>query len=218
MAFDLKRAEAHVQKQLASGALTAADIAVLAYHYQAGSVGLVADGMPGPKTLEVIRIEIAGLSKPALTPAPGFAIVPESVLRARSVLNQGKYELGGGNDDPEAATPFDKNGECDCSTFVAWCTKRRKKVDGVYFYTDQIEADAKRQVKGDLGYQVPWDQRALGDILVYGAGPATGHMGLVSGPGKVIHCRSGKPPAVVETGDQFFKDKGAVVFRFRDAA
>lgn len=217
MTFDLKKAEAYVLKQLTSGSLTPADIAVLAYHYQAGTVGLVADGMPGPKTLEVIRIEIAGLHKPALTPAPGFAIVPPSVLRARSVLNQGKYELGGGNDDPDAPTPFDKDGECDCSTFVAWCTKHRKKVDGVYFYTDQIEADAKGQVKGDLGYRVPWEDRAPGDILVYGAGPATGHMGLVSGPGKVIHCRSGKPPAVVETSDQFFKDKGAVVFRFREA-
>lgn len=216
MSFDLKRAEAYIAKQLAANALTPADIAVLAYHYQAGTVGLVADGLPGPKTLEVIRIEIVGLDKPVVTPAPGFAIVPESVLRARSVLNQGKYELGGGNDDPNAPTPFDKNGECDCSTFVAWCTKRRKKVDGVYFYTDQIEKDAKGQVKGDLGFAVAWQDRAPGDILVYGAGPATGHMGLVSGVGKVIHCRSGKPPAVVETGDQFFKDKGAVVFRFRD--
>lgn len=212
MSFDLKKAEAYVLKQLTSGSLTPADIAVLVYHYQAdASVGLTADGMPGPKTIDVIRTEIAILTKPAV----GFP--PSSVLRARSMVGQGRYELGGGNDDPDAPTPFDKNGECDCSTFVAWCTKHRKKVEGVYFYTDQIEADAKRQVKGDLGYEVPWEDRQPGDILVYGAGPATGHMGLVSGPGKVIHCRSGKPPAVVETGDQFFKDKGAVVFRFRDA-
>lgn len=217
MAFDLKRAEAYARKQLESGALTPADVAVLAYHYQAGTVGLIADGLPGPKTIAVIRAETETLGKPVITPAPGFAIIPESVLRARSVLNQGKYELGGGNDDPDAPTPFDKNGECDCSTFIAWCTKHRKKVDGVYFYTDQIEKDAKKQVKGDLGYEVPWEDRRPGDILVYGAGPATGHMGISSGPGKVIHCRSGKPPAVVETGDQFFKDKGAVVFRFHDA-
>lgn len=218
MAFDLAKAKAFVEKQLAAKTLTAADIAVLVYHYQAATVGLAADGLPGPKTLEVVRIEIAGLGRPVITPAPGFMIVPESVLRARAVLNQGRYKLGGGNDDPTAPTPFDENGECDCSTLIAWCTKHRKKVDGVYFYTDQIEADAKRQVKGDLGYAVPWDGRQLGDILVYGAGPATGHMGIVSGVGKVIHCRSGRPPAVVETGDQFFRDKGAVVFRFRAVA
>lgn len=218
MAFDLKRAEAFVLKQLTSGSLTPADIAVLAYHYQAGTVGLTADGLPGPKTIAIIRAEIDGLGKPVITPPPGIVIVPPSVLRARSMLNRGRYRLGGGDDDPNAPDPFDENDECDCSTFVAWCTKHRKKVEGVYFYTDQIEADAKGQVKGDLGYAVPWEARMPGDVLVYGAGPATGHMGLVSGPSKVIHCRSGKPPAVVETGDQFFRDKGAVVFRFRETA
>ena len=168
--------------------------------------------------------------------------LPESVRRARSMVGQGRYCLGAGGRDPAAARPF---GPCakpdvhthehagpvfaDCSGFVAWCVQHRRVVDvdpgpkrdDVWFYTDTLEADAgPRPIKGDLGDGVPWAQAEPGDLIVYGAGPKIGHVGIVSasdhtGPTKVIHCQASKTPAVVETSAALFKAKGAVILRLR---
>jgi cell wall-associated NlpC family hydrolase len=154
------------------------------------------------------------------------AELPESVIRARSMVGRGMYKLGAGGRNPAAETPFDSDGRCDCSGFLAWCVQRPRVVDvdpgpgrdEVWFYTDQLEADARGKVKGDLGDGVPWEQAQPGDLVVYGAGPRVGHCGLVvevgpSGPSRVVHCRSGRPPAVVETGADGFRKRGAVILR-----
>lgn len=140
---------------------------------------------------------------------------PEALVRARTMLNRGVYGLGSGAKDVDAPTPFDDDGRCDCSGFLAWCFRipRKRDVDPgpkkdeVWFYTDNLARDSKGQVKGDLGEGVPWDQVQPGDILVYGAGPKTGHCGIVSKKGYVIHCHSGKPPAVTEGRWDFFVKK-----------
>lgn len=169
------------------------------------------------------------------------AELPESVVRARSMVGKGYYCLGAGGRDRHAATPL---GACakpkehthgkyghifsDCSGFVAWCVERPRVVDldpgpgkdEVWFYTDALEADARGKVKGDLGDGVPWHKAQPGDLIVYGAGPAVGHIGIVSevddaGPVKVIHCHGGKAPAITETSPDVFERHGAVILRLR---
>jgi len=163
------------------------------------------------------------------------AELPESVMRARSMVGAGFYCLGAGGRDPSAPRPFGacnhpsththgRYGKalfCDCSGFVAWCCGLpRKSAEGVWLYTDQLEADARGQVKGDLGDGVPWHLAQPGDLIVYGAGKAIGHVGIVSevddaGPVKVIHCQASRAPAVVETSPAVFERHKAVILRLR---
>ena len=157
----------------------------------------------------------------------------EWVRRARSMVGHGRYCLGAGGRDVAGRTPFGPCAKpdvhthehagavfCDCSGFCAWVVGVPRKHDGVWFYTDQLEADARGQVKGDLGDGVPWAQAQPGDLVVYGAGPKIGHVGIVSevdatGPAKVIHCQASTTPAVVETSPTVFRRRGAVILRLR---
>lgn len=222
--MNLDKAAAYIKSQVASGALDFHDLARLVERAQL-AMGLEPDGMPGPIT--VARLD-GFFIEADLTPPPqemphvmrGAEKAARALERARSIVGQGRYHLGSGGKDPTAPTPFDSDGTCDCSGFVAWCFGLPRKHDGVWFYTDHLEADAHGQVKGDLGDGVHWTAAQPGDVVVYGAGPKTGHTGIVSaiggdGPVAVIHCRSGSPPAVVETGASFFKARGASILRLR---
>ena len=131
------------------------------------------------------------------------------------LVGRGSYRLGAGGKHPDAPDPFEE-GKCDCSGFLAWCfALPRKSDEGVWFYTDQLEADARGEVRGDLGDGVAWDDRQPGDLIVYGAGPRVGHCGILSGVDTVIHCQASTHPAVTETGLMLFERKGAVVLRMR---
>jgi hypothetical protein len=175
----------------------------------------------------------AGEDLTELDPAEEMEL-PESVRRARAWVGKGRYCLGAGGRDPKAADPWGPCVHpkehshaaagrvfCDCSGFQAWIFGLpRKSRDGVWFYTDALAADAAGQVKGDLGDGIPWAQAQPGDLVVYGAGPRVGHVGLVSacdatGPSRVIHCQSRGRVAVVETGPQVFVRNRAVVLRLR---
>ncbi len=225
MSMNPDKAASFIRRQMASGALTVYDLARIVERAQL-AMGLEPDGMPGVVTLA--RLD-GHMVESEFTPVEGVPIVPvngairraRALERARSMVGRGRYHLGAGGKDPKAPDPFDSDGTSDCSGFVAWCLELpRKSDDGVWFYTDALEADARGQVKGDLGDGVAWDAAQPGDLVVYGAGPKTGHVGIVSqvgaaGPVSAIHCRSGAAPAVVETGAAFFKARGAVVLRLR---
>lgn len=185
-------------------------------------------------------------------PAPALELA--SVRRARSQRGRGNYGLGSGGRDPRAADPFGayqtRAGEdparahrrvllgrvwCDCSGFVAWCLGIARKLSGgVWFYTDRIVADAKRQLAfHDLGYRVPVDQARPGDVVAYGSidrdgdgkRDKIGHTGLIVAVAakvrtlrdvRVIHCASGASAeggAVRESSGAPWDRPDAVVFR-----
>lgn len=80
--FDFERARRYIERQLAAGALTADDVALLAARYQAAQ-GLVVDGMPGPATLA--RLRAASAAPPPRAAAPttpleraGVAVIEEA--------------------------------------------------------------------------------------------------------------------------------------------
>lgn len=221
MTWDLAAAKRYIAKRLAAGELTTRDIAQLVAHYQAGH-GLKVDGMPGPATMD----RLTGFLDSDLTPVEGVPVgmsrAARRLERARSVVGQGRYHLGSGGKNPQAPHPFDSDGTCDCSGLVCWVLElpRKDPATGVWRNTDQLEADARGQVRGDIGDGVPWEDAQPGDVIVYGAGPKIGHTGIVSaanadGPTAVIHCRSGAAPACVETGPSLFKARGAVILRPR---
>ena len=151
----------------------------------------------------------------------------EWVRRARSMVGRGFYCLGAGGRDPKAPTPFgtcnhpdehthDRYGKaifCDCSGFLCWVIRRLRhdKASDRWLNTDEMERLAKPQ-------RIPWHMAVPGDIVVYGAGKAIGHCGLVvevddSGPIRVVHCQASKAPAVTETSAELFFRKGAVIWR-----
>ena len=174
--------------------------------------------------------------------------VPVWVLRARQWVGQGHYCLGSGGKDPRALSPWTKCAKpkihshaalgarfSDCSGFVDFCLgwDRNDPVYG-WRYCDSLFADAKKQVPGDLGYEVPIISVRVGDIVVYrskdidgdGDRDIIGHIGIVDfvptdGPVtwrtiRVIHCSS-RPvgdPAVKRTDGRLWEKTG-VVFRVR---
>lgn len=149
-----------------------------------------------------------------------------TVERATRVVGTGKYSLGAGPSNPNALTPFNRAGACDCSAFVCWALGVPKHVvldegdgSGVdWWNTDGLLAEARagryfRFV--EEGHYLP------GDVVVYpsvdldrdGARDRIGHTGVIVSGGpliavcEVVHCRpprNGKGPAVVRTtGDPF---------------
>lgn len=161
----------------------------------------------------------------------------EWVRRARSMVGHGRYCLGAGpGAKGNPRTPFGPCAKpdvhthehagpvfCDCSGFTSWVTgiPRKDAETGIWRNTDQLEADAKGKVRGDIGYEVAWKDAEPGDLIVYGAGRKIGHVGMVSacdatGPTLVVHCQASKTPAVIETVEPgLFKRKGAVILRVR---
>lgn len=192
------------------------------------------DALMGETERDIDRIELDEL--------------PESVKRARTFLGQGLYCLGAGCKNPKAADPWTvcakpndpKHAKhvgagrvfSDCSGFVDFCMgwDRNDPVYG-WRYCDSIFADAKKQVRGDLGYEVPIEQVEPGDLIVYrsqdtdgdGDRDLIGHICIVStvpATGRtwktirVIHCASKGPVAVRESDAQIWARRG-VVFRVR---
>lgn len=152
--------------------------------------------------------------------------VPPALARARAFVGKGRYCLGAGNRRPDADAPWTtcaKPGQhahhdlgtsfCDCSGFVTFCHRipRHSNATGEWAYTDTMEEWGKKQ-------GIAWKDAQLGDIVVYGAGKAIGHCGIVSqvddaGPTHVIHCQASKRPAVIETTADLFEHKHAVIWR-----
>ena len=145
------------------------------------------------------------------------------LLRARSALGKKtRYDLGGGMPD-RAAAAWPDGAATDCSGFVAWCLRFRRKVDhplykkinGGWFETTAVHADGL----ATTGFFTKLLKPTPGAIVVYpdyvdAAGRhREGHIGIVTqvkpnGIGvaavqSVIHCSAGawktKKDAVQET-------------------
>lgn len=134
----------------------------------------------------------------------------EAIARARSVVGKGcQYGLGHGGFDPKRSAPWDDEGLCDCSGFVAWCLGVSrwlkddpfyKKLNGGWLETSAIYRDSETPY-GHFALVQPEHAR-IGDLLVYGDRKDSGgkmrqgHVGICSdigskGPLLVIHCSRG---------------------------
>jgi cell wall-associated NlpC family hydrolase len=144
--------------------------------------------------------------------------VTDALARAASMIGKGtKYKLGSGGMDPNASTPVNLSGECDCSGFVCWCFEMSRKTNhpayvqfnGGWINTDAIVHDAVSAV----GFFSRIDEPRPGALYVYPS-PApkrSGHVGIISKVGSkpmVIHCSSGnfkaKKDAIQETDPKVF--------------
>ena len=118
------------------------------------------------------------------------------IARAQSAVGQGiRYKLGMGGMKPGNPTPA-AGGQCDCSGFVAWClgmSRLTKDAFYVHFIGGWIETTA---VWTDIGNSVgifdQLDAPKRGAVVVFpDALGHQGHIGIISGPGRVIHCSKG---------------------------
>lgn len=173
---------------------------------------------------------------PNLEDVPAGAVIAKPqlasklVARARSAINQGiRYKLGEGGTRPTAALPASGNW-CDCSGFVCWVLglARQTKLPfykkyGGWIYTDSMVADVNSQAGIFEKLAIP----EVGCIVVYGAGAAIGHVGLVSDVEnghmkQVIHCSSGNDAhfndAIQETGPAVFDRADALWGKFTTLA
>lgn len=152
--------------------------------------------------------------------------VPESVRRARTMVGRGEYCLGAGRTrgalEPwtDCAHPTKHRHRasvyaetfCDCSGFLCamWGIPRHNP-DDTWNNTDHLERLARRQ-------GIAWMHAQPGDGIVYGAGRAIGHCGLIAnvgegGPLTVIHCSASGRHAVKEEGMGLWRRKGALIVR-----
>lgn len=156
-----------------------------------------------------------------------FPQLPESVVKARKLIGKGIYCLGAGGKNPTGELPwsvcakpsfhshaklYSKPIFCDCSGFVCWCLGLpRHNSDDTWNNTDHLEYLASK-------HPVAWKDAQVGDVVVYGAGAAIGHTGIVSrvgkdGPTHIIHCSASGSYAVKEQGPQLWLKHKAVIFR-----
>ena len=182
---------------------------------------LTEDGMAGPATRAML------VPEPPITDSRGLrALAKARIAMAFAKANNAEYGLGWGGKNVNAEHPYEwdpvrKVWRCDCSGMLAWCFGEPRLADSIYFYTDQLEKDAKGQVKRDLGDGIEWRQGLRGDIVVYGAGARTGHCGIVSesdanGPTAFIHTNSGPAPCTDETRNpEWWRSKDSVLLRIR---
>lgn len=127
----------------------------------------------------------------------------ELLDRARSQIGlKTHYLLGGGT--VSGATCQDPSKGCDCSGFVLWCLrwKRRypdeawlKRATNGWLNTDGIWYDAS---EGPNRFVLPLDAPKAGALIVYPAqwmskqtGPKVGHIGILTAPDRAIHCSAG---------------------------
>lgn len=164
----------------------------------------------------------------------------EIVARARSARGQGiGYELGCGGTDPKKPHPGARSKKwpksvrlwCDCSGLVDWALGIvGRQHDKRWYNTDAIEADAKKP--GGIFDRVTAEQVLPGDVVVYGAGPAIGHTGIVTANPyaapfgterwwkdlRVVHCSSGNwrryRDAIRETTGLAFRRPDTVFARY----
>jgi cell wall-associated NlpC family hydrolase len=149
--------------------------------------------------------------------------------RARAWVGKGRYHLGGGADG-DSPTPLDARGESECSRFVFWAWRKKKRLPRGVTMGGYSEANTTAMVADALGAQnvvelVPVGDDVLpGDAVVYpgvdtdgdGDRDGIGHTGVVvqvpkgwqyTGPAslghlRVVHCNAGPAPAIDETGGQ----------------
>lgn len=164
-------------------------------------------------------------------PEPDIDVVStkqsELIARAKTAINKGiRYKLGAGGMNPNAALPSNANKQCDCSGFVCWILGLSRKTNipfygryGGWIYTDSMVAD----VNSSAGIFERITTPEPGCIVVFGAGNAIGHVGLVSKVSngqmdKVIHCSSGNDrnfnDSIQETGPQIFNRPDTVWGRY----
>ena len=152
------------------------------------------------------------------------------VTRARSAMTAGtcQYKLGMGGGDPTRAVPWNDDGQCDCSGFVAWCLNLPRKTDhpwyieqnGGWLETTAIQRDIQRDEAG-IFRRIADSKAYPGCIIVYGdAGSKQGHVGIVASVGHdriltVIHCSKGNyaahDDAIWETDPAVFLNHHALV-------
>lgn len=199
--------------------------------------GLVVDGRFGPKTRAALEMWSRHWRDGAAEPVAPVPLTPPEderpktwIARAHAAVVWAKklgarYGLGKGGKNPKAEHPFELVAgvwRCDCSGLLAWIYGWTRSVDvpgkdDFWRNTDGLERDARGTVPGDLGFEVPYDQRRPGDAVVYGAGTAIGHCGILVTMTTVIHCNGGSsPPPVDETANlEWWISKGAVFLRIR---
>ena len=144
-------------------------------------------------------------------PDPRAARVVERALRAVGTCT---YSLGKGGRHPEADSPGDGEGRCDCSGYASWALGLDRKsgaIDGGWISTDSIVRDARGPRR--MFREVPIGDAKPGDLVVYpgrfvaGRRVGIGHVGVIVEPGptilacRVAHCAaSGKVAVRVSDG------------------
>lgn len=148
------------------------------------------------------------------------------VLRARSVVASPiLYKLGSGGRFPSDALPS-RDQYCDCSGFICWVLGLCRESDipfyrrfGGWIYTDSMVSD----IESTAGIFQRVSKPEPGCIVVYSAGSAIGHVGMVTDVKagvmiKVVHCSSGNAKkfgaAIQETTPGVFNRADTVWGRF----
>jgi len=138
------------------------------------------------------------------------------MARAQSAIGQGiRYKLGMGGMKPGNPSPA-AGGQCDCTGFIAWCLGMSRKTSEAFyvnFNNGWIETTA---VWTDVGKSVGIFEQIngpkIGAIVVFpDKAGKQGHIGIISGAGKVIHCSSGNDKkfgdAIQETDMAVFNNR-----------
>lgn len=154
----------------------------------------------------------------------------EVVRRALSLLDvRATYKLGMGGRDPDAPTPLDHRGRCDCSGALSWCFGLDRYHPGYeggdWIWTNAMYQDARNDKPGlfespddntdardgDLAGILP----GYGVVYPSGSGRRYGHCGVYVGGNDVVDCASGRGAgqAMAKRPLGFFIDRGAVVIR-----
>ncbi len=150
-----------------------------------------------------------------------------AVARARRHVGTGRYGLGRGGRHPEAVTPFDRDGLCDCSGYQSWALGLDRyqpgAIGGDWISTDAIVRDAtgpRRMFRAvELVDARPGDLVVYGGKHVGGVRVRIGHVGMIVAPGatweaiRVVHCHGGKAPAVSESDAGLWGRLGGIVAR-----
>lgn len=150
-----------------------------------------------------------------------------------------RYKLGRGGKNPKASHPFQYDKatgwwECDCSGYEAWIMGYPRKLDGYgYIWTDGTVRDAKRDIPGDLGFEVPREETAPGDMIVQGSVDTDGdgdrdiigHVGCATEVRRpflsftasvtIIHCASRGDGPIREKRDGKIWERRGLTFRVR---
>jgi cell wall-associated NlpC family hydrolase len=151
---------------------------------------------------------------------------PLAVRRMLQLVGHGVYCLGAGGRRPDASDPYSSCAKpgthrhahrgrvfCDCSGAICWALgiPRKDPVTGRWLNTDEMERLARRQ-------DIAWMHARPGDVLVFGAGAAIGHCGMVTrcdvgGPSMVAHFSASGTVGGKHEPPTLFKRKGALVWR-----
>jgi hypothetical protein len=187
--------------------------------------------------LEAVEAEIEADALPESVKRARVGMAWQDAQRAKGI--KVGYKLGRGGIDPTATHPFQydpdtKRWECDCSGAIAHQEGKPRLLPGYgYIWTDGLVRDGRKDVKGDLGYEVPRHDVQVGDLVVQasidtdgdGKRDVIGHVGRVTAVGfpfvsltdsvTVIHMASSKPGGYRERRDGRVWEKRGIVFRFR---